>query len=50
MTIEELNPRWRDLYLELICRERFFTEGPAVDHCVEHLDSGMRRNDGVSAE
>jgi putative endonuclease len=44
-TIEELNPRWGDLYPDLIWREVPFAAKQTLDNRVEHLDSGMRRND-----
>ena len=44
-TIEELNPLWGDLYRDLIQRKEPLSAKQTLDHRVEHLDSGMRRND-----
>ncbi|MEW7988345.1 MAG: hypothetical protein ACH255_08060 [Candidatus Thiodiazotropha sp.] len=47
-TIEAMNPDWRDLYPELIWRAVFFAERETVDNRLVHLDSGLRRNHGIS--
>ena len=46
-TIKELNPCWGDLYPNLIWREVLFVAKQTLDNHVEHMDSGMRRNDEI---
>jgi len=46
-TIEELNPLRVDLYRDLIWRKVPFAEKQVLDKRMEHLDSGIRRNDEI---
>jgi len=46
-TIEELNPLRVDLYRDLNWRKVPFAEKQVLDKRMEHLDSGIRRNDEI---